>query len=140
MYTNPRIYPVITDDFRFPAAEWEPVISPMVRYVAVADESGFLGILIFGLHSAIQYEIHNLLLPHVGWKRRVATGYAMWEWLWKSGSCQRVIGKVIESNRYTLRFNEVIGMKVFGRNEKAVLQSGRLQDEIWFGISRPEAI
>lgn len=132
--SNPKLSEVLTDDFG-PSAH--PVDHPSVSYVVIRDSGEFLGIAIVNAHSVIQWEVHNLLLPRVGWKKRIQVGREFFAWLWGAG-CKRVIGKVLASNRYALKYNEIVGMERIGVNRRAVMKNHILQDEIWFGISSPE--
>jgi len=132
--SNPKLSEVLRDDFG-PSAH--PIDHPSVSYVAIRDDGKFLGLAIVNAHSVIMWEIHNLLLPEVGWKKRVQVGREFLDWLWKAG-CKRVIGKVVESNRYALKYNELMGMERIGTNRMAVMKSNHLQSEIWFGISPGE--
>jgi hypothetical protein len=130
---RPGIFEALHDDFVDPVEEWEPIEAPgLVWYVEVHDGQEFLGLVILNVHSRVQVEIHQALLPHVGWKRRVLAAKVLFEWLSVSGF-KRAIGKVVE-NRYAMKFNEAIGMSVFGCNPKAFMKGGELRDEWWFGI------
>lgn len=134
-----RIYAALHDDYGPPMEEFQCVDHPSVAYVLIRDEKDeLLGLAIVNMMTCIQYEIHNCILQFVGWKQRIEIGKAFFEWLWAAGRCRRVIGKVIGSNRYAFRYNEMLGMEVFGVNRNAFMKNNRLQDEIWFGISRPE--
>lgn len=132
--SNPKLSEVLRDDFG-PSAH--PVDHPSVSYVDIREDGRFLGLAIVSAHSLIQWEAHNLLLPEIGWKKRVQVGQEFFEWLWKAG-CMRVIGKVLASNRYAIKYNQFIGMEIIGENRLAVMKSNRLQNEIWFGISPGE--
>lgn len=107
---------------------------PSVSYVTIHEDREFLGIAIVNAHSCILWELHNMLMPRIGWKKRVQVGQAFFEWLWAAG-CKRVIGKVLASNRYALKYNQVIGMEIIGTNRAAVMKGGVLVDEVWMGIS-----
>lgn len=110
--------------------------SPYVAYIAIWEGANFLGLAIASKHSEIQFEVHNAILPWVGWKKRIQIGIKFFEWLWAAGR-KRVIGKVIASNRYALKYNEFVGMERIGVNSKAFMHKGELVDEVWFGISAP---
>jgi hypothetical protein len=134
------VFRAIHDDDGPTAADFECLDHPGLAYVLVRDhDDDIVGVAIVSMMSRVCYETHNALLPHVGWKKRVEIGKAFFQWLWDAGRCMRVIGKVVASNRYALKYNEAIGMKVFGVNERSFFKDGALRDEIWFGISRPEA-
>lgn len=130
---RPQIYKALRDERSI--EEWEPIHAPgIVGYVSVHDGQELLGIVIVGMHNRIQVETHNLLLPHVGWKRRVRAASEFFTWLKRCGFL-RVIGKVSASNRYAIKFNQTIGMKIFGYNQDCFFEDGVLQSELWFGIS-----
>lgn len=137
--TQPEFWKVLSDDFSGDPEEFEPqpVDSPYVAYVTVHDGERFLGFVIVNKHSEVQVELHNALLPAVGWKTRVQVGREFILWLWAAGR-KRIIVKVLASNRYSLKYTEFIGMKQFGVNSRSFLKDGLLQDEVWFGISAPE--
>jgi hypothetical protein len=130
---NPKLSEALTDDFG-PSAH--PVDHPSVSYVAITDSGEFLGIAIVNAHSVVQWEVHNLLLPRVGWKKRIQVGREFFNWLWVAG-CKRVIGKALASNRYAVKYNEIVGMERIGVNRKAFMKNGELVDEVWWGISAP---
>jgi len=135
--TLPVIYENFHDDFAPSVHEWEIEIHPCLGYVAITDNGEFLGLSVVAKHSKVMWEIHNAILPHVGWKRRLKIGRAFLNWAWQCG-CKRVIGKVPAYNKYAIRFNEIVGMECFGVNKKSFMKHGILQDEFWFGISAPE--
>lgn len=110
-----------------------------VSYVLVKEDGVILGLAIVSKHSEVQLEIHNALLAHVGWKKRVQVGRLFLEWLWSAGR-KRVIGKVLASNRYALKYNQFIGMELIGVNSRAFMKDQILQDEIWLGISAPGVV
>lgn len=126
------IYEALHDDFVGPVEEWEPIDAPgLVWYVEVHDGEEFLGLVQLNAHSRVQVEIHQALLPHVGWKRRVRAATELFQFLSVNGFL-RAIGKVVE-NRYAMKFNEAIGMNVFGMNEDAFMKGGKLCTEFWWG-------
>jgi RimJ/RimL family protein N-acetyltransferase len=107
-----------------------------VEYLIIQDDEELLGMAVVGKCSVIMCEAHNLLLPHLGWKRRLKVADAFFSWLEKQGY-RRVVGKVPGWNRYAIAFDHAIGMKLFGVNEKAIMRNGKLEDEICFGLSLP---
>lgn len=127
-----EIYSKLHDDFAPPPEEWYPEFHPCLGYLAVEDDLGaFYGIAILMRHSPIQYQVHNALLPHLGWKTRLAIGKQFIDWLFASG-VRNLIGKVDATNKYTLKFNECLGMKKIGVNRKSIMRDHCLHDEVWF--------
>ena len=132
--TNGQIYPHLHDDYAEPIEEWQPETHPRVSYITVYDGERFLGLVIAGVHSMVQLELHNALLPSVGWKTRLRAFKELMDWLYSYG-CRRVIGKVPAYNEYAIKFNDYAGMERIGVNKAAFMKHGKLQDEIWFGMS-----
>ncbi len=136
MTSNPSLYKALCDDFSPPATEWSPTVHPQVGYVLLMEGEELLGLAICNAHTLGMWEVHNLMLPTVGWKKRVKVATEFFQWL-RSCGCWRVIGKALAYNRYAIRFNETIGMERIGVNQKAFMRDGVLQDEVWFGLSLP---
>ena len=128
------MYKELHDDYAVPMDSWEPTIHPQVGYVEIREDEELLGLAICGRHSAVEVEVHNALLPHLGWKRRVRVMREFFAWLEKCGF-KRVIGKVPATNRYALKLNEAAGMKRFGVDERSFLRDGVLVDQVYFGLS-----
>lgn len=137
---HPAIFRFLHDDFAPPREEWEPpFFDSMIQYFAVRGERGLIGMFMCNLHSAVEVEIHTAFLP-CAWGRDVRQAACEFrEWIWHETQIQRIIGKALPSNVASVRYAEAIGMKAFGIDEKSFMFDGRLQDQILFGISRPEA-
>lgn len=133
---DPRVYSKLWGDDAGPAEEWQPISHPMVSYFAIVDGKRFVGIVITVRESRIKLAVHNVILPEIGWKRRLEIVLGFFDWAAEHG-IRRVTGRVASSNRYALRFNEAAGMKMFGIDEKAIMKNGVLEDEHLFGISLP---
>lgn len=138
---HPAVYPtMLHDDFAPPREEWEPVIHPKVMYFAVRKDGDLIGMFMANLHNAIEVEIHSGFLPKA-WGRDVrAAAQQFREWIWRETGIQRIIGRVLASNRASLNYAEVMGFKQWGVDEKSFMRGGKLQDQICFGMSRPEAL
>ncbi len=133
------MYDKLHDDFAPTAfVDWVPPINDLVEYLIIQENDEVLGMAVVGKCSAIMCEAHNLLLPHLGWKRRLRVANEFFAWAEKQGY-RRVVGKVPGWNRYAIAFDHAIGMTMFGINERAIMHNGRLEDEVCFGISLPRA-
>jgi hypothetical protein len=129
----------MSDDFAPPPDKWSPTESQWVGFVTATEiETGeIVGLAMVGAHNAICWEVHNAIPGHIGWKKRIAIGKEFLDWLWSCG-CKRVMGRVLAGNRYALRYNEALGLEVFGVNKKCFKKNNALCDEIWLGISSPD--
>lgn len=132
------VYRHLHDDYAGPREEWEPPIHGLIHYFAVRDESGtLLGMFMANQHNAIAVEIHTAFLPEAWGKHVRAAASEFLEWIWANTGILRVIGKVVASNRASLRYAESLGFEVFGIDKRSKMVGGKLQDQIYFGISRP---
>jgi RimJ/RimL family protein N-acetyltransferase len=137
---HPVLYRNLHDDFAPPRETWEPIMHPMVKYFAVRKDGELIGAFVGNLHSAVCVEIHTAFLPKA-WGRDVREAAKQFrEWIWETyPDVQRIIGKALPSNVASVQYAEAIGMKAFGVDERSFMFDGKLQDQIYFGISRPEA-
>lgn len=135
---HPACYRFLHDDFAPAREEWEPIIHPMVKYFACLKNGAVIGMFIGSLHSAVEVEIHTSFLP-TAWGRDVRKAAIEFrEWIWATfPSIQRIIGKVLPSNKASMRYAEAMGFKAFGIDHKSFMFDGKLQDQIYFGMSRP---
>lgn len=138
---HPACYRFLHDDYAPPREEWEPLMgNQLVQYIVVREDGCVIGMFQCSLHSAVEVEIHTAFLPEA-WGRSVRrAAQECREWIWNSfPTVKRIIGKVPHSNRASLNYAEAIGMKAFGVDERSFLRNGKLVDQVYFGISRPEA-
>lgn len=134
---HPSLYRFLHDDFAPPREEWEPPIHPMVHYYAVRSDRQLIGMFMCNQHSAVEVEIHTAFLP-CAWGRHVRSAAKEFQdWIWDHTDIQRIIGKVVSSNVASLNYAESLGFKVFGVDRRSKMYDGELQDQIYYGISRP---
>jgi len=139
---HPALYRYLHDDYAPPREEWEPVMgNSMVKYLTVRKDGEVIGMFHCGMHSAVEVEFHTSFFPKVWGKDVRAAAIAGIQWIWDNyPTVYRIIGRVLPSNRASVRYAEAIGMKAFGVDEKSFMFEGKLQDQIYFGMSRPEAV
>jgi hypothetical protein len=129
-----QIYEALHDDDAPEPEKWEVPFHPQVGFVAIWRDSRLYGIaMVIGL-SRWEAEVHNALLPHVGWKTRLQIVREFFAWCGHNGF-KRVIGKVPGPNRYAIAFNKAAGMELIGVDRASFMQRGELVDQTWFGIS-----
>lgn len=137
IFTDPAVYPMLTEDGAPAPADFRPVEHEGIWYVAVLVDEQPVGIWMLVPHSVVCYEIHTALLPCVRGREALEASRLFAEWLWSSTPCQRLITNVPGYNRPAVFFSKMAGMKRFGVNEKAFMKNGKLHDLIMFGISKP---
>jgi RimJ/RimL family protein N-acetyltransferase len=139
---HPACYRFLHDDFAVPREDWEPLMgNSLVKYLACREDGELIGMFLCSLHSAVEVEMHTAFLPS-SWGRDVRpAARAGIEWVWNTfPTIQRIIGKALPSNRASVRYAEAVGMQIFGIDERSFMFGCKLQDQIYFGISRPEAV
>ena len=131
--THPKIYPLVGDDFAPPREQFVPNPDSRIWYVTAPG-----GLFTFLPESEVCWQGHVAFLPDYWGNPSHAAGMAILRWLWANTPCRRVIANIPTFNRLAIRYsNRVMGMKVFGVNEKSFLKYGHLWDQILLGISRP---
>jgi hypothetical protein len=137
--THPSILPHLQDDFA-KDKPWEPIDHPTVHYRLIKDGDEVIGLFIVCTVSPILWLIHQMFLPCAYGFRSKRAGREFAEWGWKNTEVQRVIGEIVESNTLALRYAKQAGWIEYGRNPKAMMKDGRLQDIVLVGMSRPEEL
>ena len=136
---HPRVYKFLHDDFAPAREEWQPIDHTSVIYLACRDEDGaVIGIYVLNIHSHTVVEIHEGFLPSAWGAKARRAAIELREWLWKETQFQRIIGKIVASNHTAIEYAKSAGMEIFGVDRKSFLRGGKLQDQVYVGISRPE--
>lgn len=135
---HPRVYPHVSDDFSPPAEQLSMQDNEALWYVAVRDESDFLGIFLFAPDNPICWEVHTCLLPRAWGDRAVEAATEVCRWIWQNTSCRRIITEVPENNTLALKLALNSGLKQYGVNPRACLRGGVERDLILLGISKDE--
>jgi RimJ/RimL family protein N-acetyltransferase len=136
---HPRVYKYLHDDYTDPCEQWEPINHPSVLYVSCRDEGGaVIGMYILNIHSRVCVEIHEGFLPEAWGAKARRAAIELREWIWRETQFQRVIGKIVASNHAAIEYAKSAGMEIFGVDKKSFMRDGKLQDQVYVGISRPE--
>ena len=142
--TDPDIWPHIVDELGGKPQAWKAVDSPVITYLIVRNDEGAAGLFIFHPETSTTWVVHTCL-PREFWGRRkdgqrtsveAAKGAAIW--IFSNTCCHRITTSVPMSNRLALKLAVESGMVTYGRNPKAWLKDGKLEDMILLGISKPE--
>lgn len=138
--TDPKVYPLISDDFSPEPARWEPIKHVEVSYVLAKDNEEIFGLFALIPDNSICWKAHPCLLPKAfGEKSREIT-HEFIRWLWKNTPCLRLIAEVPKFNSIVQKYARECGMLEFGVNEASLMKGGELHDQILFGISKPKEI
>ncbi len=134
--TRPDNWASISEDDDGDPWDYEPKVHPQVVYVLAKDADKTLGLLIFSVHSRICWEATIMVLP-TGKGRAFEIAKFGQRWCFERG-CERLIGRVLRSNRLALKLNKAIGFKVYGVNPKSCMKNGKLEDFVLFGMSKSD--
>ena len=138
--THPKVYPSITDDGCPPHDQYVIPDPRQFLYVMALDRGELLGCFAFQAVNSICYDVHTCLLPHAIFPRGrpLAAARGVVSWIWQNTPCRRIITRVPTCNPLALHFARKAGMIMFGTNERSWLKGGKLHDQIYLGISKPE--
>ena len=112
--------------------------NPLVSFVSCSDGGEVIGIFMINVHGMYEIEVHEAFLPSAWGPRARRAAREFREWLWDETGVMRVIGRIVASNRVAIEYALASGMKIFGVDEKSFFKDGKLQDQVFVGISRPE--
>lgn len=138
MTHSARMYRAISDDYSPGINDFRPFEHESLWYVIVSSDDGeLLGLFLFVPQNFICLEVHTCLLPNAFGRAAKEAGRGVAKWMWGNSLAHRLVTSIPESNRLAVKFAMDCGMRQYGRNEKAILKGGKLQDLLLFGISRP---
>jgi len=138
--TNPKIYPMMGDDFVPPREEFIPNDHPEIRYI-IARNADYRRIGLFTLipQNKICWEIHVAMLPKAPAFERWSAARQLIDWLRANTECQRLTASVPANNKPAIHYGvQGLGMYICGRQERAFQKNGKLEDLVILGRSLRE--
>lgn len=140
VFTDPEIYPGLTDDGCVPAENYEPQDNPSVLYVEVRISKRLAGLWMFVPSNSFCYEVHTAILPWARGRMAITAAKMMTEWIWANTPCVRIWTSVPAFNESAFWFAKQSGMQEFGCNSTSFVKNGLKYDQHLLGVSRPEEI
>ena len=135
--TNRWVYRHITDDGSPSAQEFGPPMDERIVYLAASNDSGdVLGIFMLHPHNSVCYEVHTCMTPAAWGPFAKDAGAAGCAWMFENTDCQRIITNVPAYNKIAAKFAIDCGMTQFGINDRSILKSGVLHDQVVYGLSK----
>ena len=134
IYTLPRIWPHIGDDFAPEPWAFQPNDDPRIIYL-VASEQLPVGLFTFLPQNTVCWEVHIILLPRRKTRGHVILRGAL-EWMFENSTAQRIVGAVPQYNRLAVQVARRAGMKIFGTNPNSFMKNGKLENQVLFGLSK----
>lgn len=133
--TDPRIWPLVTDDLSGSPEEFRPTDHPAVWYVTATLNDAVVGMWTLVPHNGVCWEIHTYLIPGHGFHQGRQAAKGIVDWIWKNTPCRRLITNVPAFNRAARMLAVSAGMRKFGENPQSFLKNGVLCNQELFGIS-----
>jgi len=134
--TNPKIYPMSSDDKSPPPNQYRPPENELIYYLIPEDSGKPLGVFVCVPQNVICYEIHTCLLPEAWGGLAKQAAEHLISWMFERTDCKKLITNVPAYNRLALRFAKAAGLVEFGVNSKSYLKNGLLHDQIMLGIEK----
>ena len=132
--TCPSIYQMMGDDYLPPAEDFEPNNHPDIVYL-IAGEFALVGLFSLFPQNKICWELHVALLPWAKKEEKLDAARSLVPWLREHTECKRLTASVPACNRPAVIYGvHGIGMRYVGRQPKAFLRNGQLQDLVILGI------
>jgi RimJ/RimL family protein N-acetyltransferase len=133
VYTLPRVWPWIGDDYAPEPWTFQPNNDPRIVYLFCREEE-LVGLFTFLPQNTVCWEGHIILLPRRKTRGHVILRGAL-DWMFENTSAQRITGSIPAYNRLTVKLVQRAGMTQFGVNPKSFQKNGRLEDQVLFGLS-----
>ena len=133
--TCPSIYLLMGDDFLPAVEDYRVPDNPDIVYL-VAGGSALVGLFALFPENRICWQLHAAILPWATKEEKRDAARSLVPWLAANTGCKRLTASVPATNRPAIYFGtHGIGMHYVGRQEKAFLRYGRLQDLVILGRS-----
>lgn len=134
--TSPAIYTQMGDDFLPLPHEFKVNDHPGIVYLEACTEVRCVGLFCLFPQNRICWEIHAAMLPRSGTREKWEAAKELVPWLARHTSCMRLTASIPSCNRPAIIYGtHGIGMRYVGRQERAFLKSGELQDLVILGRS-----
>lgn len=134
--TNPKIYPMSSDDKSPPPNQYKPPENEQIYYLIPEENGQPLGVFVVVPLNAACFEVHTCLLPESWGDMAKQAAAHLLDWVFSRTDCQKLITNVPAYNRLALRFAKAAGLVEFGVNSKSYLKNGLLHDQVMLGIER----
>ena len=137
IYTLPRIWPWIGDDYAGDPQVFEPNDNPRIVYLLAREHELIVGLFTFLPQSMICWEGHIILLPRRETRGHVILRGAL-EWMFENTPARRITGSIPAYARLTVQLVKRAGMTQYGLNPGSFMKHGKLEDQVLFGLSKEE--
>jgi len=134
LITHPSVYCLLTDDYSPPAEEFEVNAHPAIWYVAAMNDDMLIGMFCLFPSNAVCWDVHVIMYPWATPKEKWEAARQLSPWLAQRTICKRLTGSIPASKRQAIVYAaQGFRMHYVGRQERAFMLDGRLQDLILFG-------
>ena len=130
------IYCAMGDDFTAVIEDFRPNDHPAIWYVEVESAGEPIGLFSLFPQNRVCWEVHVAMLPWATTREKWAAARALPGWLAEHTECKRLTAAVPHCNWPAIVYGtHGIGMRFVGRQEKAFMKHGVLQDLVLLGLS-----
>jgi RimJ/RimL family protein N-acetyltransferase len=134
VYTLPRVWPWIGDDYAPEPWTFQPNNDPRIVYLFCREKS-LVGLFTFLPQNTVCWEVHIILLPRRKTRGHVILRGAL-DWMFENSTAQRIVGAVPQYNRLAVQVARRAGMKIYGLNPNSFMKNGKLENQVLFGLSK----
>ena len=136
LLTVKGVYELIGDDDTPPVEEFKVNDDPRIWYVAASGSRGLIGMFTLIPQSRICWELHAVMLPWAGTADKWSAARVLQAWLARHTECKRLTAAVPACNWPAIVYGtHGIGMRYVGRQARAFMKGGQLQDLVLLGCS-----
>jgi hypothetical protein len=134
--TSRDTYYALGDDFLDPPEEFQVNEHPDIWYVGAHNSAGIIGLFSLMPENRICWQVHVVMLPWATTREKWEAARELPGWLAKNTECKRLTAAVPSTNWPALIYGtHGIGLQYVGRQAKAFMKGGHLQDLILLGLS-----
>lgn len=134
---DPIIYEAISGDNSPPRITYKPNIRIGI-YVIVYKDDIPIGLGITEKKSAAHYTVHYQVLPDHRGENALAGALECLNWVWRNTQAIKVTAEVPSLYPNVIEFGLSCGFKIEGTNKNSYIKKGKVFDQVYLGIERPE--
>lgn len=131
---HPMIYPHVHDDS---VKEFYPQDHDGFYWMLVSEEKP-VGVFLVHATNSSCYEIHTCLLPEIWGDKANKAARLVGDYIFYELGAKKIVTNVPRYNKHAFRFAKTNGMQMEGVNRKSYLHNGKLEDQIFLGVTIEE--
>jgi len=131
------LHPDIVSDIAEDGVSWDELPDGPV-YLTGFVGSEIIGCFVIDKRSSVSADVHVQVLPEYRAQFAESFGHAVLNWTWSNTDFTKLTAEIDTDHANVLAFAESMGFEIEGVNTKSIQKGGRILDQWYVGIVKPE--